>query len=117
MDPAVIIGIVFAALVAIVVLVQFQIRKQYEITTQMDPDDAFASIARTLGGGYADVDAAGDLSLPFRGGIISVSRQIHGDAVLLGVWISRFGFFAANGRDVMAYKYAVRKIRKAVLAA
>lgn len=114
MEPSVVIAVVIIALIGIVVLVQFQIRKQYEVQTDLGADDAFSAIARSLGGGLAQTDAAGDLVIPFRGGLISVAQVLSGEVVVLRVWISRFGFFGADGRDVLAYKRTVRRIRRAV---
>lgn len=114
MEVGTVLIIVAVAIVAILVLVQIQIRKQYDFATSMPPEQAAQVISRAVGGGQALIDAAGDLSIPYRDGTLSVAIAETGPGSEIHVWLSQYRFLAANGFQVMGYKRKVSKIKRAV---
>ena len=116
MDVGVVIGLIIAVVVIVLVVVQIQIRRQHRFESPLPPEMAVANISRSIGGGEALVDAAGDLSIPFNDGILSVAIEPASGGSSLHVWLSRYNFFGANGFQVLSYKRAVSKIRRAVNA-
>jgi len=113
-DYKLVIGLIVAIIVVILVVVQLQIRRQYDLESPLPPDAAASNISRAIGGGVALFDAAGDLSIPFNGGILSVALEPVGTGSNLHVWLSQYNFISANGFQVLAYKGKVSKIRRAV---
>ena len=113
------VGIVLILLICIgiVVLVQIQVRKQYYIDTRLNPEAALQVAARTIGGGEAILDAAGDLSIPLRAGTLSVSATPSASGTQVQMWLSSFPVLGVDGRYVAAYKRRVKKVRRALSAA
>lgn len=104
----------FVLLLAIVILVQFQIRKQYHFPSNLDPETALQAAARGAGGGSSFIDAAGQLSVPYRNGIMSVAAEPTPEGSMVHVWLSEYPFWGANGFQVMGYQRAVKRVRRSV---
>lgn len=117
MDIGLIFGLLLAFIVVTLVVVQIQMRKQHYMESPLAPDVAVASVSRSVGGGEAFFDAAGDLSIPFRDGILSVAVEPAASGSRVHVWLSQYNFFNANGFQALAYNGRVSKIRRAVQAA
>lgn len=107
---------ILVVLIGIVVLTQIQIRKQYTFMSPLPPDAVLQNAARAVGGGQGQYDAAGDLSVPFRNGIMSISAEPTNGGTAVHVWLSRYPFFGANGMQVMSYQRNVGRVRRAVQA-
>ena len=109
--------LLFIAVLIVVglIIIQVQIRKQYATHSRLDPEDALMAAARAYGGGQSFRDAAGDLSLPFRDGILSVSAEPDGmGGSEVHIWLSSYAFLQTNGFQVLHYRHEVKKLMRAV---